>query len=116
MVSEALDCPDWPETLVLYRMRPTVSVQVGSVLRARPIQRFEGSRPWGGVMQIQWLGLRESKVREQLLELEAAKAGLLWLKLLVQPPQRNGVLSGAEQLNSHGGGLVSGIWFRGQLT
>ena len=35
---------------------------------------------------------------------------------LQQPPQRNGVLSGAEQLNSHGGGQVSGIWFRGQLT
>jgi len=38
------------ETLVLYRMRPIARRQVGSGTScgARPIQLFEGSRPWGG--------------------------------------------------------------------
>ena len=68
----------WPETLVLYRMRPTVSVQVGSVLRARPIQRFEGSRPWGGDYGYSIvLGLGE-KLGEELLEPARASRGLVW--------------------------------------
>jgi len=37
-----------PEALVVSDAPQTQSVQVGSVLRARPIHRFEGSRPWGG--------------------------------------------------------------------
>jgi hypothetical protein len=43
---------DWSrETLVLYRMRPIIRVQIGSGRRAgaRPMQLFEGSRRWGGI-------------------------------------------------------------------
>jgi len=47
----------YPETLVLYRMRPTVSVQVGSVMGAPPIQLFEGSRPWEGLWKFNGVGV-----------------------------------------------------------
>ena len=40
-----------PETLVLYRTGPAVSVpgDSGKSGGARPIQLFEGSRPWGSI-------------------------------------------------------------------
>jgi len=39
------------ETLVLYRMRPIIKSagRLGTSRGARPIQLFEGSRPWGGI-------------------------------------------------------------------
>ena len=37
----------WPESLVLYRMRPRSRVQWMAECWARPIQPFEGSRRWG---------------------------------------------------------------------
>ena len=69
-----------PETLVLYRTRPTVSVQVGpGAGGARPIQLFEGSRPWVGTYAYSMgLGLGE-RLREQRLELEKKKGE--WLRL-----------------------------------
>jgi hypothetical protein len=70
-----------PETLVLYRTRPTVSApgRLGISCGARPIQPFEGSRPWGSVYaNSMGLGLGE-RFREQVLEQQKAEAGLVWL-------------------------------------
>jgi len=59
------------------------SAQVGSVLGARSIQRFEGSRPWGGDYAYSiMLGLGE-KLGEQLLERARARRGLVWESLRV---------------------------------
>jgi hypothetical protein len=42
-------------TLVLYRIRPHNERRVSEAAKgADPIQPFEGSRPWKGIMQIQW--------------------------------------------------------------
>src|SRR5271166_5749715 len=80
----------WQETLVLYRMRPTVSAQVSrEVGRARPIQRFEGSRPWGGVYAYSMVlgavreapgtatGVGKSKGRTVLVEVGRGRNGIL---------------------------------------
>jgi hypothetical protein len=65
-----------PETLVLYRTRPIVSVQVDpGAGGARAIQLFEGSRSWvGNYANSMVLGLVE-RLREQIPELAKMKAG-----------------------------------------
>ena len=52
--AQVVDCRptgNYPETLVLYRTGPAVSVpgDSGKSGGARPIQLFEGSRPWGSI-------------------------------------------------------------------
>jgi hypothetical protein len=83
----SLVCPRDPppthvpeKTLVMYRMRLKDSECAGRVGAggARPIHRFEGSRPWGvdyGYSIV--LGLRE-KLGEQLVEPARARSGLVW--------------------------------------
>src|SRR5215472_9993933 len=48
------------ETRVLYRMRPIIKSGgwFGKSWGARPIQLFEGSRPWGGICKLNGVGVK----------------------------------------------------------
>ena len=56
MVTELSKFIDWPETLVLYRMRPIIGGQVGSGSRAGRVRYSclkEAARGWGDSMEFE---------------------------------------------------------------
>jgi hypothetical protein len=58
---------DWPETLVLYRMRPISLAQVGSGCRAGRVRYscLKEAARGEAVMQIQWCRLDEKGIGEK---------------------------------------------------